>query len=265
MSPYLAPYLARPSSGFTGGFSSLIQCLQMWKYLVGCLLVTGCSWWVFTHSDQAICHRWYSLFAWPEGVTVWALFLTLMAIAEQASEARKSGEQAKEAVKATKESLDLMVRKERARIFVEALPVLSLKMWPVTSALYIRMKIFNIGSTPAVDISGHYKAVATDGKEIPAEQADSILSFPQVIGAGGEAEGNLQINRAFSDPRPLHLPGVFYIHVFGRIEYGITISNQRPHTTFQYLLEMNHIRGDGTVVPRGEWTRIGAPDRNQNI
>ena len=62
--------------------------------------MTVSSWWVFTHSDQAIYHRWYSLFAWPEGVTVWALFLTFMAIAEQVSEARKSGEQAKEAVEA---------------------------------------------------------------------------------------------------------------------------------------------------------------------
>ena len=157
-----------------------------------------------------------------------------------------------------------MLRKERARIFVETpLPIVSLNMWPVTSALSTRMKIFNIGPTPAVDISGRYNAIATDGKEVPTEEANSTLSFPQAIGAGAVAEGTLQINRAFSDPRPLHMPEVFYIHVFGRIEYGITMSNQRPHTTFQYCLEMILIRGDGTATPRGEWMQIGPPDRNQ--
>src|ERR1700677_3239247 len=36
----------------------------------------------------------YQLFCWPNGITVWALFLTLMTIAEQTMETRKAAENA---------------------------------------------------------------------------------------------------------------------------------------------------------------------------
>jgi hypothetical protein len=36
--------------------------------------------------------RWYRLFGWPEGIGVWGLFLTLLAIAEQTSHTRRSAD-----------------------------------------------------------------------------------------------------------------------------------------------------------------------------
>lgn len=38
--------------------------------------------------------NWYHIFSWPEGVTTWAVILTLLAIAEQTSETRKAAEAA---------------------------------------------------------------------------------------------------------------------------------------------------------------------------
>lgn len=37
---------------------------------------------------------WYRLFSWPEGITTWAIVLTLIAIAEQTSQTRKAAEAA---------------------------------------------------------------------------------------------------------------------------------------------------------------------------
>jgi hypothetical protein len=41
---------------------------------------------------------WYALFIWPEGITVWALFLTFFAIAEQTVETKRSVENARRAL-----------------------------------------------------------------------------------------------------------------------------------------------------------------------
>ncbi len=41
----------------------------------------------------------YRVFGWPEGITVWALFLTLITIAEQSNETRKSAEAARDSIR----------------------------------------------------------------------------------------------------------------------------------------------------------------------
>jgi hypothetical protein len=69
--------------------------------------------------------RWYRLFGWPEGITTWAILLTLLALAEQTSQTRRAADAAAESANAAYGSvtfaeaqLDLMREKERARLEV---------------------------------------------------------------------------------------------------------------------------------------------------
>jgi hypothetical protein len=50
---------------------------------------------------------WVDTFAWPEGATVWALFLTLLVIAWQSAETREAAKAAKESAEATLRSVKL--------------------------------------------------------------------------------------------------------------------------------------------------------------
>lgn len=80
---------------------------------------------------QGYSPRWemvviYRVFGWPEGVTVWALFLTLITIAEQTSQTRKAAIATEDSVGAIKRQTDLMkeqsdfmVEKERAKLRIE--------------------------------------------------------------------------------------------------------------------------------------------------
>jgi hypothetical protein len=60
----------------------------------------------------------YRVFSWPEGITVWALFLTLMVIAEQTGEVANAAKATHEQAKLMKQQIDLAINKDRARIFV---------------------------------------------------------------------------------------------------------------------------------------------------
>src|ERR1700733_6120866 len=57
---------------------------------------------------------WVDTFAWPEGATVWALFLTLFVIAWQSAETREAANAAKTSAEAALEQGGLIVASERA-------------------------------------------------------------------------------------------------------------------------------------------------------
>jgi len=102
---------------------------------------------------------WDILVAWPEGITTWAIILTLGAISWQAFEARKSTDVARDAVNAAYGSVTfaeaqwkLMIEEKRARLEVDVdrrtLTVES------ESGVYLRhliatLKIRNIGESKA--------------------------------------------------------------------------------------------------------------------
>ena len=73
---------------------------------------------------------WVDTFAWPEGVTAWALFLTLLVIAWQsvethaAAEATAAGvESAKQQAGLIREQMDTQIHRERARLNLEVQPI----------------------------------------------------------------------------------------------------------------------------------------------
>jgi hypothetical protein len=65
--------------------------------------------------------HWYRLFTWQEGVTTWALMLTLLAIAEQTNETAKAAKAAQESAKATQDSIPHQAKAaEAARLSADA-------------------------------------------------------------------------------------------------------------------------------------------------
>src|SRR5208283_1899320 len=67
---------------------------------------------------------WIDTFAWPEGATTWALFLTLIVIAWQSSETKileGSVAAAKDSAEAAKDQIQLVMEKERPRIQITPL------------------------------------------------------------------------------------------------------------------------------------------------
>jgi hypothetical protein len=59
----------------------------------------------YSYWDSPSGHIFHNAFRWPEGTTVWAIILTLMAIAEQTSATRRAAEDTRNSVKAQQESL----------------------------------------------------------------------------------------------------------------------------------------------------------------
>jgi hypothetical protein len=73
---------------------------------------------------------WIDTFAWPDGVTAWALFLTLFIIAWQSVETHAAADATKASVEAAKgqaalirEQVDTQIERERARLNLEAQPI----------------------------------------------------------------------------------------------------------------------------------------------
>jgi hypothetical protein len=84
----------------------------------------------------------YRVFGWPEGVTVWALFLTLITIAEQTSQTRKAADAAKESAKAALLNAEVLINSERAWLLATLGPFMESED---TQAIVAK----NCGRTPA--------------------------------------------------------------------------------------------------------------------
>lgn len=75
-------------------------------------------------ADDAARHlpRWYRVFSWPEGITTWAILLTLFAIAEQTNETRRAATAAIDAAQAAQRTIDLTMHTQRGRIAISFAP-----------------------------------------------------------------------------------------------------------------------------------------------
>jgi hypothetical protein len=61
----------------------------------------------------------YQVFGWPNGITVWALFLTLMVIADQTKQTAKAADASQVAAAAALKQADHMVNSERAWVMAD--------------------------------------------------------------------------------------------------------------------------------------------------
>lgn len=99
---------------------------------------------------------WYILFAWPEGITAWAIILTFAVIGWQADETRKAAIAAKESAEAALKQTDYIVAAERAWLLLDGEKTGQLFLVPAESQpspkkqpIHCQITFKNSGNTPA--------------------------------------------------------------------------------------------------------------------
>lgn len=62
-------------------------------------------------ADAAARHlpRWYRVFSWPEGITTWAILLTLLVIADQTAQTRRAADATKDAAQAALKQAEIQI------------------------------------------------------------------------------------------------------------------------------------------------------------
>jgi hypothetical protein len=90
---------------------------------------------------------WHKLVAWPEGITAWAIMLTLGAIIWQAWETRKAAEAAAKGANAAKDGVAVSMNAERAWIIDQASPIASLPHPGIPFRAFVTLT--NKGRVPA--------------------------------------------------------------------------------------------------------------------
>jgi len=83
----------------------------------------------------------YSIFGWPNGITVWALFLTLVVVAKQTHETARAAKAARRQVAISNRALILQFRPKVCIRFI--------KILETDDSLSIKVIVVNKGGTPA--------------------------------------------------------------------------------------------------------------------
>lgn len=108
---------------------------------------------------------WYKdIFRWPSGTPVWAIILTLLAIAEQTSQTRKAAQASKVSADATRVQAEIS-RKAFVSQFRPKVPVRAMWLMENGGALKVEIWLTNIGDTPAHITRSDIKVAW----EVPAE------------------------------------------------------------------------------------------------
>jgi hypothetical protein len=181
---------------------------------------------------------------------------------EQASASNTAADAAKESAKAALQQVEAMISKERARIFVFPTPDVMFQV-NVRSVLGFGGHSFtflNIGPTPAFNVTVRYHGVATGFQGQTLQKTTTSFDIAQVITGNGSITAPIVFEDIFRTHKEENIPEIFWIHVFGIVEYDDIFTPKRNKTTFRYRLQMKQTRGDGTAIPDGDWIRIVPED-----
>jgi hypothetical protein len=197
---------------------------------------------------------WIDTFTWPDGVTMWALLLTLFVIAWQSTETR-------DAANAANAQIKMMKEKDRARLAIT--PGGFSPYWSVR--LESSLEISHFGPSEAFSISGVYSIVVTNSSDIPKWEVWPIertsgQQLPSVIKPGS---GPIVISCSIPFGNKEHDAvenGTGFLHFFGRLCY-IDIYGEQRVTPFRYICEP---QGGGVQVEWHErrWVRHGPESDN---
>jgi hypothetical protein len=143
---------------------------------------------------------WHKLVAWPEGVTTWAIMLTLGAIVWQAWETRKAANASKLAAEAARDSADAYVTSERPFVMIETRGEQGFEFWAV-----------NYGKSPAQIIFSN---------PAPFVITPLIEDLPESLnyGFGFDNPNSEQINVQWIAPGKSHSLGSFQPEIMNFIE-----------------------------------------------
>lgn len=166
----------------------MLRHLNAWKYWIGVVIIFGCAVFV-SHQYQAVqkqCEKdcsqvsrlatspspskenctkceenaersfptWYRLFGWPEGITAWAILLTLLAIVEQTHETRRAAESSERSVKASDKAYALAENTAKKQLRAYMVVRNARLILHQDGFVEAKMELANCGQTPAYDLRG---------------------------------------------------------------------------------------------------------------
>lgn len=204
---------------------------------------------------------WVDTFAWPEGVTGWALFLTLFVIAWQSVETRDAAKAANAQIKAMKD-------KERARIAVDFPPgSLELDDGPEwTEAMNVvyagtHLVITNLGGTNAFNLTARVSIIGLPDGSASGFHEDSLLNVPTVLKPNSEpiTEDVITLLKGVD-----HISAVKnkseVLYLVGTITYDDIFED--PHETqFKYLWDVSAVNIEGKSFDLAKWERTAEGNR----
>jgi hypothetical protein len=173
---------------------------------------------------------WIDTFAWPDGATAWALFLTLLVIGWQSTETRRTADAALAQIQLTKD-------KDRARLAIR--PGGFGVYW--CPRLQSSLEISHFGPREAFSVNGVYGLVVTNSRDIPEWEVWPIertagQQLPSVIKPGSDP---IVISCSIPFGNKEHDAvenGTGFLHFFGRLDY-IDIYGEPRVTPFRYICE----------------------------
>jgi hypothetical protein len=128
---------------------------------------------------------WYGFFRWPNGTTVWAVILTLLAIAEQTAQTARAAKATEKAVEISDKALD--VQKDTAKRQLRAYMVVrnARLFLHEDGAVEAKMELANCGQTPAYDLrGGTFCEFALYPIQDPGVPPEKLRQSQSIIGAG---------------------------------------------------------------------------------
>jgi len=169
---------------------------------------------------------WFRFFTWHEGVTAWAILLTLLAIAEQTQQTRNAAEAGLDSANAARLNAQSLVNSERPWLIAEAVKNSQMPH-------FYEIQITNCGRTPARFISGdaaHNFVERPDLLPVPPIYSSPFTIPKQVLIATGKG---FPIPHGYSIPHLLDIPEAANktLIVYGRIIYEDTIIPNLTHET----------------------------------
>ena len=193
-------------------------------------------------------------------------FITLAVLVRYAWDTRtlaiasnKSADAAVAGSQAALSQIQLMIDKERARIFVvpieEAASMITDKQGDGTSKQNVMF--FNVGPTPAINVMVRYNAIASKLETEPQRRSDAYYraSLSGVIAANSEEHSWLNI-AGIGSREPL-----LYIHLWGEVIYNDVISADQRCTKFRFRLTMRRSQY-GVLEFDGSWKQCGSAEEN---
>ncbi|MGA7057346.1 MAG: hypothetical protein WBY78_07915 [Terriglobales bacterium] len=231
---------------------------------------------------------WYRFFAWPDGVTVWAIFLTLIVIAKQTVETAKAADAALLNAQAAKQAVDIVISKERCRIGMKRPDGLMELPYHLTGP--DREIAFNPNRVQQVDYRLNCYGL-TVGYILEAVHGACISDSEEPPTVGGSPIHYLRERLDPTDPdqawtatfAPLFprlesiedvyavVEGRKFIHLWGHIRYKdvfFDVFRQKRITAYRYVWKFTGNPTDiATTTPKGgrfgTWVKCGPPEDNR--
>jgi hypothetical protein len=190
-----------------------------------------------TRTAKAISPSWHRIFAWPDGITAWAIILGLLAIVEQTSQTARA---AKATTEAALKQAKFMIASERAWLLIRSVNEGD-KITPGSIPIF-RWELKNVGRTPARLLET--QAVCRVEDQPSTQTMKETPRFPEpiplnnrVLAPGDSVKFVTYWSEAAEDgfppfKRPLEDCRPFRLSAYGYVKYLTVFSNEVRESRF---------------------------------